>query len=94
MRSATLSGHHRADDWIRTSIYRFTGPAPFSIEPRRHFYPARARGFEPRVAALETACPPTSTLVIHQLVIFACGPLNIVVCCPCSCSNSFSDGEL
>lgn len=31
--------HHRdirADDWICTSINRFTGPAPFSIEPRRH----------------------------------------------------------
>ena len=45
---------------------------------------ARAQGFEPRAAALETACSPRSTLVIHQLVIFACGPLNIVVCCPCS----------
>ena len=31
--------HHRdlrADDWIRTSIDRFTKPAPFSVEPRRH----------------------------------------------------------
>ena len=30
--------HHRdtrADDWIRTSINRFTRPAPFSVEPRR-----------------------------------------------------------
>ena len=36
MRSATPSGRHtRADDWICTSIERFTGPPPFSIEPRR-----------------------------------------------------------
>ena len=28
--------HARADDWIRTSINRFTRPAPFSVEPRRH----------------------------------------------------------
>ena len=31
--------HHRdtrADDWICTSIIRFTRPAPFSVEPRRH----------------------------------------------------------
>lgn len=30
--------HHRdarADDWIRTSIIRFTRPAPYSVEPRR-----------------------------------------------------------
>ena len=27
--------HIRADDWICTSIERFTGPPPFSIEPRR-----------------------------------------------------------
>lgn len=25
----------QADDWIRTSMIRFTGPAPFSVEPRR-----------------------------------------------------------
>ena len=25
----------RADDWIRTSINRFTRPAPFSVEPCR-----------------------------------------------------------
>ena len=39
MRSATPSGqciiNARADDWIRTSIDRFTRPAPFSVEPRR-----------------------------------------------------------
>src|SRR5262249_10256193 len=26
----------RADDWIRTSMVRITGAAPFCIEPRRH----------------------------------------------------------
>ena len=36
MRSATPSGRTiRADDWICTSIERFTKPPPFSIEPRR-----------------------------------------------------------
>ena len=34
MRSVTPSGQ-RADDWICTSIIRFTRPAPFSVEPRR-----------------------------------------------------------
>ena len=34
--------HHRdkqtrADDWICTSMERFTGPPPFSIEPRRQY---------------------------------------------------------
>ena len=51
----------RADDWIRTSIYRFTRPAPFSVEPRRH--QARARGVEPRPPVLEAGCSPRSTLV-------------------------------
>jgi hypothetical protein len=62
MRSATPSGRqsHRADDWIRTSMNRFTKPAPFSLEPRRQ---ARARGVEPRPPALETGCRPRSTLV-------------------------------
>ena len=27
---------NRADDWIRTSMDRFTKPAPFFVEPRRH----------------------------------------------------------
>src|SRR5262249_49178202 len=27
----------RADDWIRTSMVRITGAAPFCIEPRRRF---------------------------------------------------------
>ena len=36
MRSATPSGRHtRADDWIRTSMERFTAPPPFSVDPRR-----------------------------------------------------------
>ncbi len=35
MRSVTPSGQ-RADDWICTSIIRFTRPEPFSVEPRRH----------------------------------------------------------
>ena len=36
MRPATPSGRiFRADDWICTSMERFTGPPPFSIEPRR-----------------------------------------------------------
>ena len=34
-RSATPSGHVRADDWICTSICRFTKPVPSSVEPRR-----------------------------------------------------------
>ena len=50
----------RADDWIRTSIERFTRPPPFSVEPRRQ---AGARGFEPRGAALETASSPRRTLL-------------------------------
>jgi hypothetical protein len=29
MHSATPSGQHRADDWIRTSMNRFTRPALF-----------------------------------------------------------------
>ena len=37
--------HTRADDWICTSMMRFTGPPPFSIEPRRQ---AGVRGVEPR----------------------------------------------
>ena len=51
----------RADDWIRISINRFTRPAPFSVEPRRH--QARARGVEPRPPVLEAGCSPRSTLV-------------------------------
>ena len=35
MLSVTPSGQ-RADDWICTSIIRFTRPEPFSVEPRRH----------------------------------------------------------
>ena len=35
MLSVTPSGQ-RADDWIRTSMIRFTRPAPYSVEPRRH----------------------------------------------------------
>ena len=55
--------HHRdrqtrADDWICTSMMRFTGPPPFLIEPRRQ--QARARGVEPRAAGLEPACSPRS----------------------------------
>ena len=42
--------HHRdklrADDWICTSIERFTRPPPFSVEPRRQ--QAGVQGFEPR----------------------------------------------
>jgi hypothetical protein len=57
--------HHqderRADGWIRTSMRRFTGPLPFSVEPRRQ--EAGAQGFEPCEAALETACSPRSTLL-------------------------------
>ena len=34
MRSVTPSGQ-RADDWICTSIIRFTRPVPFWVEPRR-----------------------------------------------------------
>lgn len=41
MLSVTLSGQ-RADDWICTSMKRFTRASPFSVEPRRH--QARARG--------------------------------------------------
>ena len=35
MLSVTPSGQ-RADDWICTSISRFTRAEPFSVEPRRH----------------------------------------------------------
>ncbi len=31
MRSATPSGQTRADDWFRSNMIRFTGPAPFCI---------------------------------------------------------------
>lgn len=55
----------RADDWICTSIERFTGPPPFSVEPRRQ---AGARGFEPRGAALETASSPRRTLLYRPPV--------------------------
>lgn len=63
VRSATPRGcnRKRADGWIRTSMRRFTGPLPFSIEPHRHT--AGAQGFEPCRAALETACSPRSTLL-------------------------------
>ena len=56
--------HHRdtfrADDWIRTSMERFTRPPPFSIEPRRQ---AGVQGFEPCGAALEAASSPRRTLL-------------------------------
>lgn len=59
--------HHRdnqrADGWIRTSMGRFTGPLPFSIEPRRPG--AGAHRFELCRAALETACSPRSTLLFR-----------------------------
>ena len=63
VRSATPRGCNRtrADGWIRTSMRRFTGPLPFSIEPHRH--EAGAQGFEPCRAALETGCSPRSTLL-------------------------------
>jgi hypothetical protein len=48
----------RADDWIRTSMNRFTGPAPFSVEPRRQ---AGVQGFEPCRTVLEAVCSPRST---------------------------------
>ena len=62
MRSATPSGFKssRADDWIRTSMNRFTRPAPFCSS---HVGIARARGVEPRPSVLEAACSPRSTLV-------------------------------
>jgi hypothetical protein len=68
MPSATPSGRFftkRADGWIRTSMRRFTGPLPFSIEPRRH--KAGAHRFERCRAALETACSPRSTLLYKVL---------------------------
>ncbi len=60
--------HHRdrqtrADDWICTSIMRFTGPPPFSVEPRRQ---AGVRGFEPRWAVLEAASSPRRTLLYRS----------------------------
>ena len=61
MRSATPSGQTRADDWICTSIMRFTGPPPSSIEPRRQ--QAGVQGFEPCRAALETASAPRRPLL-------------------------------
>ncbi len=36
---SSFANKPRADDWIRTSIDRFTKPVPFSVEPRRHHYP-------------------------------------------------------
>ena len=56
MRSVTPSGQ-RADDWICTSIIRFTRPAPFSVEPRRQVK-AGVQGVEPCLAVLEAACFP------------------------------------
>ena len=55
MRSITPS-RYGADDWIRTSMIRFTKPAPFSVEPRRH--QAGVQGIEPCWAGLEAACFP------------------------------------
>ena len=55
MRSITPS-RYGADDWIRTSMIRFTRPAPFSVEPRRH--QAGVQGIEPCWAGLEAACFP------------------------------------
>ena len=59
MRSVTPS-RYGADDWIRTSIIRFTKPAPCSFG---HVGKARAQGIEPCRSVLEADCSPRSTLV-------------------------------
>ncbi len=65
MLSVTPSGQ-RADDWICTSIIRFTRPAPFSVEPRRQTLvptlgstprePLRARASKPQRGTLKQEC--------------------------------------
>ena len=62
MRSATPSGQQiRADDWICTSMMRFTEPPPrYSATSATQ---AGVRGFEPRRAALEAASSPRRTLL-------------------------------
>ena len=55
--------HHRDtrdEDWICTSMSRFTKPVPSCSATSAK---ARARGVEPRAAVLEAACSPRSTLV-------------------------------
>ena len=63
--------HHRdrqtrADDWICTSMMRFTKPPPRCSATSAT--QAGARGFEPRWAALETASSPRRTLLSHHSV--------------------------
>ena len=58
MRSVTPSGQ-RADDWICTSIIRFTRPAPFCVEPRRHS--GCPEGVEPSPSASQADVPTTYT---------------------------------
>ena len=69
MLSTAPSGHARADDWICTSMIRFTGPA---LHCSATSAKARARGVEPgtdppgadwSTRVLEARCPPRSTLV-------------------------------
>ena len=76
MRSATPSGSNssRADDWIRTSINRFTRQAPFSVEPRRQSTSARSRtpsgGFGDRLLSQEhTRVRPTGTSPVGDQLI-------------------------
>ena len=48
-------GTSRADDWICTSIIRFTKPAPFAIRPRRHKCASRPEGREPWLSSTSPA---------------------------------------
>ncbi len=57
MLSVTPSGQ-RADDWICTSIIRFTRPAPFSVEPRRQIQKGDRRELNPHLLLHRQACLP------------------------------------
>ena len=75
MRSVTPSGRNaRADGWICTSIFRFTGPAPFYVEPRRHKHEREesnpVRQDQPSVGARRLAALPGA----HSCIAPALGP--------------------
>ena len=69
MRSVTPSGQ-RADDWICTSIIRFTRPAPFSVEPRRQIKKGDRRELNPHLLLHRQACLPRTPRTPCCLTLF------------------------
>ena len=57
MLSVTPSGQ-RADDWIRTSMSRFTRAEPFSVEPRRPIQRGDRWELNPYLLLHRQACLP------------------------------------